>query len=114
LRARLTQHLIHQVFEHGALALEAIGADVGHVYKDFYYKFQLEVNGAPGENKGPRVLDAFIEWQKYDFLRVRLGQFKRSFGFENPMSPLAIGGGVYSQATPRENRDYRGKYGNDD
>ena len=41
----------------------------GHVYKDFYYKFQLEVNGAPGENKGPRVLDAFIEWQKYDFLR---------------------------------------------
>ena len=71
----------------------------GHVYKDFYYKFQLEVNGAPGENKGPRVLDAFIEWQKYDFLRVKLGQFKRSFGFENPMSPLAIGGGAYSQAT---------------
>ena len=71
----------------------------GHVYKNFYYKFQLEVNGAPGENKGPRVLDAFIEWQKYDFLRVKLGQFKRSFGFENPMSPLAIGGGTYSQAT---------------
>lgn len=71
----------------------------GHVYRDFYYKFQLEVNGAPGENKGPRVLDAFIEWQKYDFFRVKLGQFKRSFGFENPMSPLAVGMGSYSQAT---------------
>lgn len=71
----------------------------GHVFKDFYYKLQMEVNGAPGDNKGPRVLDAFIEWQKFDFLRVKLGQFKRSFGFENPMSPLAIGMGSYSQAT---------------
>lgn len=71
----------------------------GHVYRDFYYKFQLEVNGAPGENKGPRVLDAFVEWQKYECFRIKLGQFKRSFGFENPMSPLAIGGGAYSQAT---------------
>ena len=61
----------------------------GHVYKDFYYKLQMEVNGAPGENKGPRVLDAFIEWQKFKFFRVKLGQFKRSFGFENPMSPLS-------------------------
>ncbi len=71
----------------------------GHVFKNFYYKLQMEVNGAPGDNKGPRVLDAFIEWQKFDFLRVKLGQFKRSFGFENPMSPLAIGMGSYSQAT---------------
>lgn len=71
----------------------------GHVYNDFYYKLQMEVNDAPGQNKGPRVLDAFLEWQKFDFLRVKLGQFKRSFGFENPMSPLAIGSGAYSQAT---------------
>lgn len=71
----------------------------GHVYRDFYYKLQMEVNGAPGDNKGPRVLDAFMEWQKYDCFRVKLGQFKRSFGFENPMSPLAIGMGSYSQAT---------------
>ena len=71
----------------------------GHVFKDFYYKMQMEVNGAPGDNKGPRVLDAFIEWQKYGCFRVKLGQFKRSFGFENPMSPIAIGMGSYSQAT---------------
>ncbi len=71
----------------------------GHVFKDFYYKFQLEVNGAPGEDKGPRVVDAFMEWQKFDFLRVKLGQFKRPFGFENPYSPLKVGYGCYSQAT---------------
>lgn len=71
----------------------------GHVFRDFYYKFQFEMCGAPGVDKGPRVLDAFIEWQKYDFARVKFGQFKRSFGFENPMSPLKIGHGAYSQAT---------------
>lgn len=73
----------------------------GNVYKDFYYKFQLEVNGAPGDDKGPRLLDAFMEWQKYDFFRVKLGQFKRSFGFENPYSPLNVGLGSYSQASTK-------------
>lgn len=86
----------------------------GHVFKDFYYKMQMEVNGAPGENKGPRVLDAFIEWQHFDAFRVRLGQFKRSFGFENPMSPLAIGMGSYSQATMKlasiNDRNGEGKF----
>lgn len=71
----------------------------GTVYKDFYYKFQLEVNGAPGEDKGPRIVDAFVEWQKFDFLRIKFGQFKRPFGFENPYSPLNVGLGTYSQAT---------------
>lgn len=71
----------------------------GNVFKDFYYKLQMEVNGAPGEDKGPRIVDAFIEWQKYDFLRVKFGQFKRPFGFENPYSPLNVGYGYYSQAS---------------
>lgn len=71
----------------------------GHVFNDFYYKFQLEVNGAPGVDKGPRVVDAFMEWQKFNFFRVKLGQFKRPFGFENPYSPLKVGYGCYSQAT---------------
>ena len=71
----------------------------GHVYNDFYYKFQLEVNGQPGEDKGPRIVDAFVEWQRFDCFRVKMGQFKRSFGFENPYSPLAVGLGSYSQAT---------------
>lgn len=71
----------------------------GFCFKDFYYRLQLEVNGAPGPDKGPRIVDAFVEWQKWEFLRVKLGQFKRSFGFENPYSPLAVGMGSYSQAT---------------
>ncbi len=73
----------------------------GYCFNDFYYKLQTEINGAPGPDKGPRIVDAFIEWQKYDFLYVKLGQFKRPIGFENPLSPLDVGLGSYSQATTK-------------
>ena len=51
----------------------------GYCFNDFYYRFQLEACGAPGIDKGARVLDAFVEWQKYDFLKIKMGQFKRPF-----------------------------------
>ena len=73
----------------------------GHAFKDFYYKLQLQVNGAPGEDKGARIVDAFVEWQKFKEFRVKLGQFKRSFGYENPMNPLDVGFGAYSQVTTK-------------
>jgi hypothetical protein len=73
----------------------------GYCFDDFYYRFQLEVNGSPGDDKGPRLLDAFVEWQKYDFAKIKLGQFKRPFGFENPYSPLNVGHGSYSQISTK-------------
>lgn len=73
----------------------------GFVARDFYYRFQFEVNRSPGLDRGPRILDAYIDWQRYEFLRLRLGQFKRAFGFENPMSPLSIGFGSFAQSTLR-------------
>ena len=71
----------------------------GRCFTDFSYRLQLEVNGAPGPDKGPRVVDAYVEWQKLPFLRIKLGQFKRPFGLENPYSPLDVGLGSYAQAT---------------
>lgn len=71
----------------------------GYCFSNFYYRLQMEVNDAPGKDKGPRVLDAFVEWQGLDELRVKLGQFKRPFGFENPYSPLDVGMGAFAQAT---------------
>lgn len=71
----------------------------GYCFNDFYYRLQMEVNDAPGNDKGPRIVDAFVEWQHFDAFRVKLGQFKRPFGFENPYSPLDVGMGTYSQAT---------------
>ena len=73
----------------------------GHAFKDFYYKLQLQVNGAPGEDKGARIVDAFVEWQHFKEFRVKLGQFKRSFGYENPMNPLDVGFGSYSQVSTK-------------
>lgn len=80
------------------LRLVRLYAD-GHAFKDFYYRLQLEVNGAPDKDKGPRIVDAFVEWQKYKEFRVAAGQFKRSFGFENHVHPLNVGLGSYSLAT---------------
>ena len=42
----------------------------GYCFKDFYYRFQLEVNGAPGVDKGPRIVDACVEWQHWNVFRV--------------------------------------------
>ncbi|MBQ8501069.1 MAG: porin [Bacteroides sp.] len=66
---------------------------------DVKYKLQMEVNGVSGTSaeKGPRIVDAWAEWQKYKFFQVRFGQFKRAFTFENPMNPWDIGFGSYSQ-----------------
>ncbi|MDO4164341.1 MAG: porin [Bacteroides sp.] len=63
------------------------------VLDDFYFKVQMQINGAPaasGENR-PRLLDAFIEWQKYKFARIKIGQFDRAFSMEVPFNPWVIG-----------------------
>ena len=43
------------------------------------------------------LVDLFAEWQKYEFFRVKAGQFKRAFTFENPTHPITQG--WYSYAT---------------
>lgn len=66
---------------------------------DFAYKLQVQVNGVGKDSKenSPRIVDAWVEWQRYTFARVKFGQFKRAFTFENPMNPWDIGAGGYSQ-----------------
>ena len=60
----------------------------GTVAEDFKYRLQMEVNGAPGVDKGPRIVDAYVEWVKHPWLNVRFGQMKRAFTFENPYNPI--------------------------
>ena len=70
----------------------------GRVAKDFYWKAQLQVNGNTSNlTVSPRMVDAFAEWQKYDAFKVKAGQFKRPFTFENPMHPITQGFMSYSQ-----------------
>lgn len=71
----------------------------GSALKDFNYFMQMEMSGAHDNNSGPRVLDAYGEWCKFDEFQVRIGQFNRSFAFEPAISPWNVGYGDYSQAT---------------
>ncbi len=66
----------------------------GTILKDFAYRIQLQTN-----NDGFHMKDFFVEWKKFDAFKVKVGQFKRAFGFENPMNPWDISTGDYSLMT---------------
>ena len=70
----------------------------GRIMNDFEYKIQAQMNGNTSTlGTSPRIVDAFAEWQKYSFFKVKVGQFKRSFTFENPINPIVQGFMGYSQ-----------------
>lgn len=69
----------------------------GTVFRDFRYRVQMNVSGEPGSKNGARVVDAFVSWQKWAPLGIKIGEFKRCFSFENPMNPWDISGGDYTQ-----------------
>lgn len=68
---------------------------------DLAYKLQVHMSGMPGSTSGPRILDAWAEWQHWKALRLKFGQMKRGFSFENPMHPWNIGFGTYSQLSTK-------------
>ena len=70
----------------------------GRILNELYYKVQGQINGNTSTlGSSPRLVDYFMEWQRFDFLKIKLGQFKRPFTFENPMHPLDQGFMSYSQ-----------------
>ena len=70
----------------------------GHAHDNFYYKAQMQINGNTSTGSTAiRLVDLFGEWQKWKFFRVKAGQFKRPFTFENPMHPINQGFMSYSQ-----------------
>lgn len=78
----------------------------GRAHQDFYWKAQMQVSGNtydPDRNGKTdiRLVDLFGEWQRWDFFRVKAGQFKRPFTFENPMHPINQGFMSYAQSVSR-------------
>ena len=70
----------------------------GRLLQDFYWKVQIQANGNTSDlGSSPRMVDAFAEWQKYDAFKIKAGQFKRPFSFENPMHPITQGFMGYAQ-----------------
>ncbi|HCN54723.1 MAG: OprO/OprP family phosphate-selective porin [Prevotella sp.] len=79
------------------LRLARIALD-GRIAKDFYWKTQIQINGNTSSlGSSPRIVDLFTEWQKYKAFRIKFGQYKRPFTFENPMNPIDQGFYSYSQ-----------------
>ena len=70
----------------------------GRILGDFAYKLQGQINGNTSTlGDSPRLVDAYVEWQKLPFLKIKAGQFKRPFTFENPMNPIDQGFMGYGQ-----------------
>ena len=74
----------------------------GTILNDFKYRIQVQTN-----NDKFHMKDFFIEWQKFEFAKIKVGQFKRAFGFENPMNPWDISTGDYSYFTKKMTGDYK-------
>ncbi len=68
----------------------------GTILGDFAYRIQLQAS-----NDKFHVKDYFVEWQRHKEFKVKVGQFKRAFTFENPMNPWDVGTGDYALATKK-------------
>ena len=60
--------------------------------KDFDWRAQMQGTSTPGPgNPTMQLVDLYTEWTRYPAFRVRIGQFKRPFTFENPTHPITQG-----------------------
>ena len=62
----------------------------GKILDNVDYKFQAQLNGTP------HMRDYYFEWVKFPQFKVKVGQFKRPFTYENPFNPWDLGLGDYS------------------
>ena len=83
------------------MSLRLVRVYVDSKIGDFAMKLQMQVNGNTSGLNGPRIVDAWAEWQRWKGFRIKACQFKRPFTFENPMHPWLIGRGTYSQLAER-------------
>lgn len=60
--------------------------------KDFNWRVQLQgtSNKGPGEST-VSLMDLYVEWAKYKEARIKVGEFKRAFTFENHTHPITQG-----------------------
>ncbi|MCR4603511.1 MAG: porin [Prevotella sp.] len=59
---------------------------------DFDWRVQVQGSSAVGPgNPTVMLVDLYTEWVKHKAFRVKVGQFKRAFTFENPTHPITQG-----------------------
>ena len=59
---------------------------------DFDWRAQIQGTNATGPGQPTvQLVDLYAEWRKYPEFKIRAGQFKRCFTFENPTHPITQG-----------------------
>ena len=59
---------------------------------DFDWRAQIQGTNAKGPGEPTvQLVDLYAEWRKYPEFKVRAGQFKRAFTYENPTHPITQG-----------------------
>lgn len=68
----------------------------GTLFNDFAYLVQLQT-----ANQAFHMKDYWLEWKKYKSFQIKVGQFIRVFGYENPYTPFDYHDGAYAQITQK-------------
>ena len=69
---------------------------------EFDWRAQIQGTNAKGPAEPTvQLVDLYTEWRKYPEFKVRAGQFKRAFTFENPTHPITQGWRGYADVINR-------------
>ena len=69
---------------------------------DFDWRAQIQGTNATGPGQPTvQLVDLYAEWRKYPEFKVRAGQFKRCFTYENPTHPITQGWRGYADVINR-------------
>ena len=69
---------------------------------DVDWRVQAQGSSTTGPGSATfNLIDLYAEWNRLPFLRIKAGQFKRAFTFENPMHPITQGWYSYSMSVNR-------------
>ena len=64
---------------------------------DFDWRAQIQGTNATGPGQPTvQLVDLYAEWRKYPEFKIRAGQFKRAFTYENPTHPVTQGWYAYA------------------
>ena len=64
---------------------------------DFDWRTQIQGTNVKGPGEPTvQLIDLYTEWRRYPEFKIRIGQFKRAFTFENPTHPITQGWRSYA------------------